>query len=136
MTAFAPGTGKDDSLASPTGIAFSSDGLSVFVAGFGSSRIGVYPGTALLDDSFVPDASDDIPVSGGGPAGLVLDELNQRLYVYTRFDNAVKTIDLALSSEVASHSLHDAEPAEVTDGRFILYDAEFSSSNGEAACAS
>lgn len=136
VTSFAPGTEKGDSLATPTGLAFSADGQTVFVAGFGSSRIGVYPGPGLLDNSFVPDASDDIPISGGGPAGLVIDNTNQFVFVYTRFDNAVKTVDLATSSEIDSHPLHDVEPAEVTDGRFILYDADLSSSNGEAACAS
>ena len=42
---------------------------------------------------FVPDAAQHIAVSGGGPSGLALDEANHRLYVLTRFDNAVKVID-------------------------------------------
>ena len=54
----------------------------------------------------------------------------------TRFDNAVKVIDTDAGTEVAQHPLHDPEPAIVRDGRPLLYDARFTSSNGEAACAS
>ena len=54
-----------------------------------------------------------IEVSGGGPSGLALDEANHRLYVLTRFDNAVKVIDTTTRQEIAQHPLHNPEPPQV-----------------------
>src|SRR5262249_27391182 len=54
----------------------------------------------------------------------------------TRFDNGVAVIDTTNGHEVAHPSLYDPEPASVVNGRPFLYDAAFTSSNGEAACAS
>jgi hypothetical protein len=107
------------------------------VAALGSSKVGVFDTAALRANTFDPRAisANYIPVSGGGPSGLVLDEARGRLYVMTRFDNAVKVIDLASRSEVAAATLPNPEPASVVAGRPMLYDARMSG-NGEAACAS
>ncbi|HSP97965.1 MAG TPA: hypothetical protein VL049_12055 [Candidatus Dormibacteraeota bacterium] len=134
-TAPMPAGIKATSLATPLGLAVASDG-TVYVAAFGSSAVGRIAATALRDDSFTPDAGSQIAVSGGGPCGLALDEAHDRLYVLTRFDDAVKVIDTVAGAEIAQHPLHDPEPAAVRDGRAFLYDARFTSSNGEAACAS
>jgi len=130
-----PAAVEDASLATPTGMALSTSG-ALYVAAFGSSKVGVFDVAAVENDSFVPNAANHIELSGGGPSGLVLDEANERLYVLTRFDNAVKEVDLATATEIAAHSLHSPEPAEVRDGRRFLYDARFTSSNGEASCSS
>jgi hypothetical protein len=106
------------------------------VTAFGSSKIGIFDTAALENDSFVPDAANQVTVSGGGPSGVVLDEARGRLYVLTRFDNAVKVIDEGLRKEIGAVMLHNPEPASVVRGRRFLYDASFTSSNGEAACAS
>src|SRR5262245_43810755 len=124
------------SLATPTGLAISGDGATLYVAAFGSSKIGVFSTAALAADTFTPSASDHITVSGGGPSGLVLDETNHRLYVLTRFDNAVSVIDTVAPGEIDHQLLHNPEPAHVVDGRPILYDATLTSSNGEASCSS
>jgi YVTN family beta-propeller protein len=124
------------SLAIPLGMAVSSDGSTLYVTAFGSSKIGIFNTAALENDSFVPDTANQITVSGGGPSGVVLDETRGRLYVLTRFDNALKIIDPALRKEVGSVALHNPEPASVVQGRRFLYDASYTSSNGEAACAS
>jgi YVTN family beta-propeller protein len=129
-----PGT-SDRSLATPLGMAVSADGTTLFVAAFGSSKIGVVDTAALEGGTFTPDADDHIAVSGGGPTGLVLDEARSRLYVLTRFDNAVSVIDTATRLETAHLPLHDAEPPAVRQGRPVLYDARLTSSNGEASCA-
>jgi DNA-binding beta-propeller fold protein YncE len=126
---------KDASLATPVGMAVSSTG-TLYVAAFGSSAIGRFDASALEQDSFTPAAADHIQVSGGGPSGLALDEPHQRLYVLTRFDDAVKVIDTASNTEIAQHPLHNPEPAAVVQGRHFLYDARSTSSNGEAACGS
>src|SRR5262249_4763737 len=71
-----------------------------------------------------------------GPAGLLLNEARGHLYVFTRFDNSVKVVNVATRAEIRSVALHNPEPASVTTGRQFLYDARQTSSNGEASCAS
>ena len=126
------------SLATPTSIVVSPDGATMYIAAFGSSKIGVLPTQALEDDSFDPTTASSgyIAVTGGGPGGLALDAANQKLYVTTRFDDGLSTIDLASGKETAHVQLATHEPAAITAGRPFLYDAAVSSSNGEAACAS
>ncbi|MFY0569878.1 YncE family protein [Archangium lansingense] len=129
---------RNHSLSTPTEMAISSDGTKLYVAAFSSSKVGVFDTAALESDTFDPKtaSANYIPVSGGGPSGLVLDEARNRLYVMTRFDNAVKVIDLATKKQVASAAFYNPEPATVVEGRPFLYDANFSSANGEASCAS
>jgi len=125
------------SLATPVGMAVSDDGGTLYVAAFGSQKIGVFDTTQLELDTFVPDSNDHITLSGGGPAGLVLD--GTRLYTLTRFDNSVVVIDLtlgAVGAEIQSVSLHNPEPVSVVEGRPFLYDAVLTGSNGETSCAS
>src|SRR5690606_15588343 len=59
----------DHSLATPLEMAVTSDGTTLYVAAFGSSRIGVFDTATLEDDSFDPtlQSAQYIPVSGGGP---------------------------------------------------------------------
>jgi DNA-binding beta-propeller fold protein YncE len=132
----APAGVKEKSLATPVEMAVTSDGATLYVAAFGSSKIGVFDTAALENDTFVPDAGSHIAVSGGGPTGLVLDEARGRLYVATRFDDAISVVDTALGVETAHVSLHNPEPSAVVEGRRLLYDATFTSSNGEASCSS
>lgn len=127
---------SDQSLAIPMGMAVSADGSTLYVAAFGSSKIGVFDTAALENDSFVPDDANHIAVSGGGASGLVLDETRERLYVLTRFDNAVSVINTNTATEIAHITMPNPEPANIVEGRRFLYDASFTSSNGEAACAS
>jgi DNA-binding beta-propeller fold protein YncE len=131
-----PNPENDRSLALPLDMAVSRDGHTLYVAAFGSSKIGVFRTDELERDSFVPDARNHIRVSGGGPSGLVIDESNGLLYAYTRFDNALSVIDLALRREIAHTLLHNPEPPEVIRGRRLLYDAAYTSSHGDSACAS
>jgi YVTN family beta-propeller protein len=65
----------------------------------------------------------------------VLDEVRERLYVFTRFDNAVSVVDTAARAEIAHVPLYNPEPSDVVAGRPFLYDATVTSSNGEASCA-
>jgi DNA-binding beta-propeller fold protein YncE len=132
----APPGVKEKSLAQPLEMAVTSDGTTLYVAAFGSSRVGVFDTAALESDTFVPSASSHIAVSGGGPTGLVLDEARGRLYVLTRFDNAISVVNAAVGLEEAHVRLHNPEPAVIVQGRPLLYDARHTSSNGEAACAS
>ena len=63
-----------------------------------------------------PTASNHIAVSGGGPSGLVLDESRGRLYVLTRFDDAISVIDTATGGEIAHQPLYNPEPASGANG--------------------
>src|SRR5262249_46265334 len=126
---------KEASLATPLGMAVTSDGATLYVAAFGSSAIGAFDTAELEADTFTPSASDHIAVTGGGPTGLVLNEAHGVLYAATRFDNAVSVVDTVLRVEIDHQLLHSPEPPSVVAGRPILYDAKLSSSNGEAACA-
>lgn len=126
---------KERSLATPAALAMTADGATLYVAAFGSGKVGVFDTAALEADTFVPDAADHVVLSGGGPAGLALDEPRQRLYVLTRFDDAVSVVDTATRREIAHLPLHDPEPASLIAGRRFLYDANLTSSNGEASCA-
>lgn len=134
----APAGTAAHSLATPVDMAVSPDGAKLYVAAFGSSKIGVFDTATLENDSFDPtlQSAQYIPVSGGGPGGLALDAARNRLYVLTRFDNSVSVIDLATNVELAHVALFNPEPASVTQGRFMLYDANATSSNGEASCSS
>ncbi|MGH2542800.1 MAG: YncE family protein [Ardenticatenaceae bacterium] len=131
-----PGT-KAHSLSTPLQMVVSGDGQTLYVAAFGSSKVGVFQTATLEDDSFDPtvQSAQYIPVSGGGPAGLLLNEGLGRLYVYTRFDNGLSIVDPA-TGELAHLTLFNPEPAVVVQGRPFLYDAQRTSSNGEASCAS
>lgn len=124
------------SLAFPMGMEFSADGKLLYVTGFGSNKIGVYSVSELKDDSFQPNVKDQILLSGGGPSGLVLDESRHRLYVLTRFNNAITVIDTRQRSEKQVLAMHNPEPASVVNGRRFLYDASYTSSHGDTACAS
>ena len=106
-----PADTKRNSLAIPLGMAITSDGEMLYVAAFGSSRIGVFSTAELENDTFEPTTASAgyLAVSGGGPSGLILDEARNRLYVLTRFDNAVVAIDLSDNSELARLSLFNPE---------------------------
>ena len=84
-----------------------------------------------------PTAADHIAVSGGGPTGLVLDEATQP---------ALRPHALRQRASRHRHRDRDRDRAPVrsttrsrrrsSNGRPFLYDARFTSSNGEASCAS
>jgi len=124
------------SLAFPTGMAVSSDGRTLYVAALGSSKVGVFSTRTLENDTFEPSLANQIAVSGGGPSGIVLDERKGILYVLTRFDNSISMVDTRTRNELRHVKMFNPEPASVTKGRRFLYDAAFTSSHGDSACAS
>jgi len=129
---------KQHSLSTPTDMVVTRDGKTLYVAAFGSSKVGVFDTAQLEADTFNPRTASAgyISVSGGGPAGLALDDARHRLYVLTRFDNAVKVIDLDTRREIDTDVMQNPEPPSVVAGRAMLYDAVSTSANGEASCAS
>jgi DNA-binding beta-propeller fold protein YncE len=123
------------SLAQPMDMAISSDGKTLYVAAFGSGKVGVFDTKELENNTFVPDANKQIHLSAGGPAGVVLDEANKRLYVLTRFDNAISIIDTDSKAEIDHIAMYNPEPANIIEGRRYLYDAALTSSHGDSSCA-
>ena len=123
------------SLALPQGMAVTRNGATLYVAALGSDKVGVFSTAQLENDTFVPSAASHIPVSGGGPTGLVLDEQRGQIYVLTRFDDAISIIDTTTRAETAHVTMHNPEPPSVVVGRRFLYDASVSSSHGDSSCA-
>ncbi len=128
----------DESLAQPVDMV--ADNGKLYVAAYGSRRIGVMN---LSNDSMLRNEYIDLAgfssnsndgVGGGGPAGLVMAD--GTLFVYTRFDNAVRAINVASKAELVEASMSTPESALVVNGRPFLYDANISSANGTGACAS
>ena len=129
------------SLGIPTEMAVTTNGSTIYLAAFGSSEIGIIDTVALAlppthPNAFRANAANHIPVTGGGPGGVVLNAANDRLYVYTRFDDGVSVIDTGARTEISHLALHSPEPDSIVSGRPLLYDTSFTSANGEAACAS
>jgi DNA-binding beta-propeller fold protein YncE len=133
------------SLATPLQIVVSSEASDqrVFVAAFGSSKIGAFMASELENPLFETDfdptsASASYIDTGGGPAGLALDGSGERLYVLTRFDNSLSVFDVSSSTSNLLQTIRipTAEPDSIIAGRPLLYDAKNTSANGEASCAS
>ncbi|NJK32938.1 MAG: hypothetical protein HC927_11315 [Deltaproteobacteria bacterium] len=117
-------------------MAISADGEVLYTAALGNDKVVIHYTAELDDDAFFPDEGDQIPVSGGGPTGVVLDEQRDRLYVLTRFDNGISIIDTDELEEIDHLQMHNPEPASLVAGRRFLYDAALTSSHGDQSCAS
>lgn len=115
------------SLALPLDVAVHPDGQEVYVAAFGSRKVGVL------------DANGQITRRlhvGQGPCGLAVDAPRHRLYVYNRFNSTLSVVDL---DDDSSHELplgFDPTPFARREGRHYLYDGQLSSAHGDLACAS
>ncbi len=132
---------KQHTLATPMQLVVNSAGDTLYVAAYGSAKIGVFDTADIEDPNFENNfdpttESANYINTGGGPSGIALDEANNRLYVMARFPNQVEVIDLGSNATTGVHSLHNPEPQSVKDGRPFLYDANLTSGNGEASCAS
>ena len=134
-----PGGSADDnarSLAMPLEMVMNSSGETLYVAAYSSSKVGIFDAAELENGNFTTSEANHIEVSGGGPAGIALDEERNRMYVLTRFNNSVAVVDLEAREEVASVEMYNPEPEFITEGRPFLYDARFSSGRGDSSCGS
>lgn len=118
---------RELSLAIPTDVAISEDGNAVYVAAFGSRKVGV------LDASGAVTRRLDV---GEGPCGLALDEARGRLYVMNRFVSTLSVVELGSGASLELPLGFDPTPPPVREGRRFLYDATLSSAHGDLACAS
>ena len=124
------------SVAFPQDLTVSSDGSTVFTVAQGSGKLAIYSSADLEAGKVTPSLANQVTLSGGGPAGVALDEARGRAYVLTRFDNSISIVDVAARTEVKHVAMFNPEPASVTNGRKYLYDANLTSSHGDTACAS
>jgi DNA-binding beta-propeller fold protein YncE len=131
-----PNEENTKSVAFPQDMAISGNGSLLYVGMFGTSEVGIYKTAELENNTFIPDTANQIRVRGGGPSGLALDEAKGRLYVLTRFDNSISIVDTKRRTEIGHIPMFNPEPKSVVKGRRFLYDASFSSSHGDSACAS
>jgi DNA-binding beta-propeller fold protein YncE len=131
---------QETALAQPTGLAFSADGRTLWVAAFGSDRVA----RISTSDGSVQARIDLRTRDGGsramrGPRGLALHPRRERLYVLNKLAHSISVIDTsapessALLAEVPIAS-HEPMPAIIKEGRGFLFDARLSG-NGTASCA-
>lgn len=126
---------RDRSISTPLEMAVSRDGTTLYLVSMGTNKVAILPTSALETGTYDPWVGQFIDVEGG-PSGIILDEVRGRLYVATRYDNAVSVLDLAERRELNRIRLHNPESHATVQGRPYLYDALLTSSNGEASCAS
>jgi len=129
-------------LAMPTAIVFEPTGRYLYIAAFGTDRVGIFDTTTGAVTGFVeidPQAMGAAvnPVTKRGPRGLALSASANLLYVLNRIYNTISIVNLAsntVTAEIPTGS-NDPTPAVIRNGRGFLYDHKLSG-NGTGACAS
>jgi YVTN family beta-propeller protein len=129
-------------LAMPTAIVLEPTGTYLYIAAFGTDRIGIFNTTTGAVASFIeidPQATGATanPATKRGPRGLALNSSANILYVLNRISNTISIVNLAsntVTAEIATGSF-DPTPVVIRNGRGFLYDHKLSG-NGTGACAS
>ena len=129
-------------LAMPTAIVFEPTGRYLYIAAFGTDRIGIFDTTTNTVSSFIeidPQATGAAvnPSTKRGPRGLALNVSSNLLYVLNRIYNTISIVNLSsntVTGEIPTGTV-DPTPAVIRDGRGFLYDHKLSG-NGTGACAS
>lgn len=123
--------------------------MKVFVAAYGSDRVGVLGNTSAPDPLNWTLRRIAVPSSAGslssrsGPRGLSIKlatpaalDPGDRLYVLNRLDNSIAIIDPVTNTHVETIKLNaDPTPDHIVLGREFLYSADLSGS-GFVSCAS
>jgi YVTN family beta-propeller protein len=128
-------------LAQPTAIVFHPSGAFLYVAAFGTDRVGLLDpngnvlGRIELEPTALGSAVD--PAHKRGPRGLALNATGHMLYVGNRISNTISIVDIAKNAVVSEIPVgtFDPTPTVIRNGRGFLYDAKLSG-NGTGACAS
>jgi DNA-binding beta-propeller fold protein YncE len=135
-------TAMATALAMPTAIVFEPTGRYLYIAAFGTDRVGIFDTTTGTVTNFIeidPQAigATVYPVSKRGPRGLALNTSANLLYVLNRIYNTISVVSLAgnnVTAEIPTGSF-DPTPVVIRNGRGFLYDHKLSG-NGTGACAS
>jgi YVTN family beta-propeller protein len=140
-TLFPNPTALANALAQPTAIVFHPSGLFMYVAAFGTDRIGVLDskGSIISRIELEPTAIGAIadPKNKRGPRGLALNAPARRLYVLNRISNTISIVDTSQNTVIGEMPVgsFDPTPLVIRNGRGFLYDAKLSG-NGTGSCAS
>jgi len=136
---------KKHSLSNPTQIGITTDGSLLYTTVIGSNKVAVLPTNQLVKDSYWDNKATEFDPTSlsknyftvpGGPVGLLLNEQHKQLYVFTRFDNSIVALNINNGIEIQRLAMKTPDPTSFSTGRFMLYDANRSSSNGESSCGS
>jgi DNA-binding beta-propeller fold protein YncE len=124
-------------LAQPTDLCITRDGERLYVAAFGSDRIGVLDREGAvrgaIDLATAADRRDARRLRG--PRGLALHPEGRWLYVANRVAHSLAVIDTERGSVAGEQPIgFDPTPAAIAQGRGFLYSAELSG-NGTVSCA-
>ena len=97
----------------------------LWLAAMGSNKVAALSLADLEAGRYQPDLSQQIKITGGGPAGLAFHAKKELLFVYSRFANSISIIDTSdgIGKEVQSIPLtHNPEPQYISnkDGDFSL----------------
>jgi len=114
------------SLGLPVDITVNAAGTDVYVAAFGSAMVGVLDANGAITRRIAV---------GQGPAGLALDEVRQKLYVWCRHFSSISVVDLTDDSFTDISLGFDPTELNVKFGRLLFYSTQNSSSHGDLACA-
>jgi YVTN family beta-propeller protein len=128
-------------LAQPTAIAFDPSGKYMYVAAFGTDRVGAMDtngnilGRIELEPTAIGSAVD--PTHKRGPRGLAVSAAANLLYVLNRISNTITIVDTTKNAAISEIPVgtFDPTPAVILAGRGFLYDAKLSG-NGTGSCAS
>ena len=126
-------------LSQPTGLEFSPDGRQLYVAAFGTDRIGVVDpttGAVMARIAVGPVRGTQVDSRNmRGPRGMVHHSTQARLYVLNRLGNTISVVDTQAQRELREVPLpFDPMAQALREGRGFLYDAKLSG-NGTASCA-
>jgi YVTN family beta-propeller protein len=131
-------------LGMPTAVVFDPAGVNLYIAAFGTDRVGIFNTTTNQVASFIeidPQAVGATvnPATKRGPRGLAMGVNGSAgtLYVMNRISNTISIVNLAsntVTSEITTGSF-DPTPSAIRNGRGFLYDSKLSG-NGTASCAS
>ena len=131
-----------NALAMPTAVAFEPAGRYLYIAAFGTDRIGIFDTSSNTVAGFIeidPQAAGAIvdPATKRGPRGLAYNSNANLLYVLNRISNTISIVNLngnTVTAEIPT-GLFDPTPTVIRNGRGFLYDHKLSG-NGTGACAS
>ena len=126
------------SLAQPVALAWNTSGSTLYVAAFGTDRIGVLDATGTVQSFLEIGDTPGTKVDSRrkrGPHGLALHPTAGLLYVLNRLSNSITAIDTVGSKVLFELGLPDPTPVTIKEGRGFLYDAKLSG-NGTFSCAS
>ena len=127
-----------NALAQPIDLVFSPKGDRIFVAAFGTDRIGVLDAQGrilnLIEVGNTPGTKIDSR-NKRGPRGLAHHQSLDILYCFNRLTNNLTVLDTKKFVVIQQvKPLHDPAPKSLREGRGFLYDAKLSG-NGTMSCA-